>query len=315
MTKHKPTRIIPDSFLIRSSKFDQNTFDYSNEEVLRLLKKTLGKPYYVNKGFVMYNGSCLDLLNIIAKSKPVVDLTITSPPYNIGKDYESKMDVYEYVDWCSSWIDLIYRVSKKHATFWLNLGYLEVPDIGLCVPIPYLLWDKSKFYLIQELVWNYGAGVQTKKRLCPRNEKWLFYVKDRYKYTFNLDEIRDKDVKYPNQKKNGILKNNPLGKNPSDVWTIPKVTTGRNRSSKERVDHPAQFPLAIVERLVKACSSQYDVILDPFSGSGTTGIAAHAFGRNYIGIEINKYYCDIAIRRFEDYLKYKSSYSLLEMLN
>jgi len=86
---------------------------------------------------------------------------------------------------------------------WLNVGYLEVPEKGLCVPIPYLLWDKSPFYLLQEIVWKYGAGVSTKNRLSPRNEKWLFYLKNCQEYTFNLDNIRDPNVKYPNQKKNG----------------------------------------------------------------------------------------------------------------
>ena len=102
---------------------------------------------------------------------------------------------------------------------------------------------------MQEIVWKYGAGVSAKRRLSPRNEKWLFYVKNPDDYTFNLNEIRDPNVKYPNQKKNGKFRCNPLGKNPSDVWEFPKVTTGSNRSSKERTGHPAQFPLSVVLRV------------------------------------------------------------------
>jgi len=102
-----------------------------------------------------------------------------------------------------------------------------------------LLWDRSPFYLIQEVVWNYGAGVACRHQFSPRNEKFLWYVKDPNNYLFHLDKI----VKYPNQKKNGKLKCNPLGKNPTDVWQFPKVTSGKKRSSIERTAHPAQFPV------------------------------------------------------------------------
>ena len=88
-----------------------------------------------------------------------------------------------------------------------------------------------------------------------------------------MDSIRDPDVKYPNQKKNGKLKCNPLGKNPTNVWEIPKVTSGENRSSKERVNHPAQFPLALLDRIVKSCSNVGDLIFDPFIGSGSIAVA------------------------------------------
>ncbi len=92
----------------------------------------------------------------------------------------------------------------------LNLGYLEVKDKGRNVPIPYLLWDKTPFYLIQEIIWNYGAGVSCRKILSPRNEKILWYVKDENNYTFNLDPIRDPNVKYPNQKKEWKIKMEPF---------------------------------------------------------------------------------------------------------
>ena len=188
---------------------------------------------------------------------------------------------------------LVHSVTTSNGSFWLNTGYLEVENKGLCVPIPYLIWNKSPFYLLQEVVWRYGAGVSTKKRLCPRNEKWLYYVKDMKNYAFNLDDIRDPNVKYPNQKRNGKFRCNPLGKNPSDVWDVPKVTTGSRRSSKERTGHPAQFPLPIVERIIKASSNFADVVLDPFAGSSSTGIAASGLGRIFVGFELREDYCNL----------------------
>jgi DNA methylase len=99
------------------------------------------------------------------------------------------------------------------------------------------------------------------------------------------------------------LKCNPLGKNPSDVWEIPKVTSGQNRSAEERTPHVAQFPLAVIDRIIKASSNEGDVIFDPFIGSGTTAVAALHNKRQVIGFEINPDYCQIAANRIEDYFR------------
>ena len=304
--KHKPTKLIPDTFVYDVDECLTVQFLEKFEAIKDELKSICGEPYYAKNGFILYNISCTDLLEKLGKCETFIDLVVTSPPYNIGKEYEINLDIQEYVDWCSRWMNLLHISTRDKSSFWLNLGYFEVPGKGLCVPIPYLLWDKSDYFFLQELVWQYGAGVQTKKRLSPRNEKWLFYVKDPDQYIFNLNKIRNPNVKYPNQKKNGKFRCNPLGKNPSDVWEVPKVTTGNSRASKERVDHPAQFPLAIIEKLIKVSSDPLNVVYDPFSGSGTTGVASHAFNRIYIGTEIDTGYCKVAIDRFERYLEYSS---------
>jgi adenine-specific DNA-methyltransferase len=114
---------------------------------------------------------------------------------------------------------------------------------------------------------------------------------------FNLDDIRDPNVKYPNQKRNGKLRCNPSGKNPSDVWEIAKVTSGENRSSKERTPHPAQYPEELVFRCIRASSDADSLVLDPFLGSGTTLCVASALQRYAIGIELRTDYADIAVER------------------
>src|SRR5262249_37907364 len=154
-----------------------------------------------------------------------------------------------YLDWCKTWMDEIFRLTRPEGAFWLNVGYVPVADKARALPLPYLLWNKCPFYMIQEIVWNYGAGVAGKSFLSPRNEKFLWFVKDPDNYTFNLDEIRDPDVKYPHQKKNGKLRCNTIGKNPSDVWQIAKVTSGTDRASPERAPHPAQFPMDLINRI------------------------------------------------------------------
>ncbi len=255
----------------------------------------LGQPARRGDGWAVYKGDSLELLSALPAS--CLPLTVTSPPYNIGKAYEQVRAIDEYIRWCADWISLVHRATNPTGAFWLNLGYLSLSGRAKALPIPYLLWERVPFFLMQEIVWNYGAGVAAKHSFSPRNEKFLWYVRDSENYTFNLDDVRDPDVKYPNQRKNGKLKCNPLGKNPTDVWQIPKVTSGTDRSSKERTPHPAQFPIAVVDRIVRACSSPGDVILDPFMGSGSLAEAALRAGRQAIGFEINAEYVDLTARR------------------
>ncbi len=268
------------------------------DEIIALL----GEPYFKCDNCLLYNMDCLVGLEKIKSSNVKMDLTITSPPYNIGKEYEEVMDHREYVDWCRKWIELIYFATSSSGAFWLNLGYLSIPGEAKCLPLPYLLWNHNLFQFVQEVVWNYGAGVACKKYLSPRNEKFLWYVKDLDNYVFNLDDIRDPDVKYPNQKRKGVLRCNPNGKNPTDVWQIPKVTSGEHRSSPERTAHPAQFPVALVERVMRCSSNAGDLVLDPFMGSGTTAEVALRLGRRVVGFEIKKEYCDIAVARINSVL-------------
>ena len=264
-----------------------------------LAKSFLGKPSIEMDSVAIYQGDCLEAMRSLPNG--IINTTITSPPYNIGKEYEDLADIDDYLNWCEKWISEISRLTADNGTFWLNLGYFKVEGKGLAVPIPYLLWNRTPFYLLQEVVWNYAAGVACRNRFSPRNEKLLWYVKDPKNYTFNLDDVRDPNVKYPNQKKNGKLKCNPLGKNPTDVWQITKVTSGKNRSSIERTPHPAQFPIALVERMLKSSSNKGDVILDPFMGSGSTAECALQNGRYVIGFELDDKYLGYAEKRLINY--------------
>lgn len=280
------------------------------DKKLKEIIDTLGEPYYAKDGFVLYNADCIELLT--KKSKPLFNLTVTSPPYNIGKSYETHSQLEDYIEWSRKWISAVYESTLQNGTFWLNVGYTPKHPDGKAVPLPYLLWNLSDFYFIQEVVWNYGAGVAGRLFYSPRNEKFLWYVKNQGEYTFNLDAVRDPNVKYPNQKKNGKIKVNALGKNPTDVWQFAKVTSGANRSSVERTAHPAQFPESVIDRVIKASSNVGDIVLDPFMGSGTTAVVAHKNGRYVVGIEISKEYCDLAIKRFENELSKKAQTTLLD---
>ena len=305
---HKPSTIAPVPFYAELSEELSMAQCRATHQALSCLEDVIGKPYFSDNGFILYHGDSPQLLAEMTRMRLSVNLTLTSPPYNIGKEYEPKRSISGYIEWCEHWLDLIYQLTDNKGSFWLNLGYLQIPEKGKNVPIPYLLWDKTRFFLMQEVVWKYGAGVAAKKYLSPRNEKWLYYVKDPDNYVFNLDDIRDPNVKYPNSRKNGKLRCNPAGKNPSDVWEFPKVTSGMRRSSRERTGHPAQFPLSVVERIIKASSAPADTVLDPFSGSSSAGIAAYAFGRVYVGIEASEEYCALSVERYKSFKEEKARY-------
>ena len=268
---------------------------------LENIKKILGLPFYENKYGLIYNMDCIEAMKILPPN--VIDITFTSPPYNIGKTYENVMNVESYVEWCYIWLKEIHRITKHDGSLWLNIGYLFLPHTGKAVPISYLLWNKTSFYLQQEIVWNYGAGVACKNMFSPRNEKILWFVKDENNYIFNLDAIRDKNVKYPNQKKNGKLRCNTLGKNPSDVWQIAKVTSGKGRMSSERTSHPAQTPVDLLDRVILGGSHEQNIVLDPFMGSGSTAISAIKNNRRFICFEIDRNYCKLAEKRIMSFIQ------------
>lgn len=263
------------------------------------ISSILGKPYYKNEKSIIYNLDCVEGLNKLIENDIKINSTITSPPYNIGKEYEDILAIDEYISWISGIINQIYQATEDNGSFVFNVGYLKIEGKGRAIPIPYLLWDKIPFYLTQEIVWNYGAGVACKNYLSPRNEKVLWYIKNNNDYTFNLDPIRDPNVKYPNQKKKGQLRCNTLGKNPSDVWQIAKVTSGKNRSSDERMPHPAQFPEDLISRAILGFTNEEDLILDPFMGSGTTAKVAMLNNRYSIGFELKEEYCETIAKRLE----------------
>jgi adenine-specific DNA-methyltransferase len=264
----------------------------------QFLVSALGSPYFETDTCILFCGDTLEMQGKMEGE--LFDAIITSPPYNIGKEYEDVKPLQDYINWSAQWISISSKMLVSNGTLLLNLGYVSIEGQAHAVPLPYLLWDKIPLYLNQEIVWNYSAGVACKNYLSPRNEKILWYVKDSKNYIFNLDAIRDKNVKYPNSKRNGKPRVNTLGKNPSDVWEIAKVTTGYNRSSEERTPHPCQFPTDLIDRLVLGFTNAGGIVFDPFIGSGTTFESCIKNRRYCVGFEIKQEYCEIAKKRIRN---------------
>ncbi len=249
-----------------------------------------------NREYILYNGDCLKLLKTLPDK--IVDLTVTSPPYCMGKEYEKSLNYEDFVSIHSTVLPEIIRVTKDGGSICWQTGYHVIN--GVVTPLDYFVYDiLSKFkdiHLRNRIVWTYGHGLHCKNRFSGRHEIILWFTKGK-NYFFNLDEVRVPQ-KYPGKKyykgeKKGAYSGNPLGKNPSDLWEIPNVKANHI----EKTEHPCQFPIALVQRLVRSLTPHNGVVLDPFVGSGSSGVASILENREFIGAEMKEKYYKIADRR------------------
>lgn len=240
-------------------------------------------------------GDCLECMQSMDNGS--VSLTITSPPYNIGKPYEKVTDIQSYLSWQKDVISEVHRVTKDGGSVCWQVGNCVVK--GAVYPLDCLIFPiflDLGFTPRNRIIWHFGHGLHCKNRFSGRHESILWFTKGEG-YTFNLDPVRVPS-KYPNKKhykgeKKGQLSGNPLGKNPDDVWSISNV----KHNHPEKTDHPCQFPEALVDRLTLALSNEGDLVLDPFMGSGTTGKVAYDLGRKFLGMECDEGYFRIAQER------------------
>ncbi|NPV56633.1 MAG: site-specific DNA-methyltransferase [Anaerolineae bacterium] len=244
---------------------------------------------------VLYNGDVRNLLPQIPSN--LVSLVVTSPPYNIGKPYETKLSLDEYLAQQESIIAECVRVTSDTGSICWQVGnYVFDSEIIPLDIVLFPIFQKYGLHLRNRIVWHFGHGLHAQKRFSGRYEVILWFTKTN-QYTFNLNAVRIPQ-KYPQKKhfkgpKIGELSGNPLGKNPSDIWEIPNVKANHI----EKTDHPCQFPVELIERLVLAFTNAGDWVLDPFMGVGSTAIASLMHGRKAIGAEIIQEYHAIAQER------------------
>jgi adenine-specific DNA-methyltransferase len=256
---------------------------------------TIATNFDPTANFVLYEGGCLDLLSQIPDG--FVKLVVTSPPYNLGKPYEDRLDLDDYLAQQNQVIRECARVlDDKGSICWQVGNYVNNGEIIPLDLVLYPIFSSLQLHLRNRIVWHFGHGLHASKRFSGRYEVALWFTKSN-DYTFNLDAIRVPQ-KYPNKKyfkgpKKGELSGNPLGKNPSDVWDIPNVKANH----VEKTLHPCQFPVELIERLVLSMTNENDWVLDPFMGVGSTAIAALIHSRKAVGAEIIPEYVAIAKER------------------
>lgn len=266
------------------------------------------------------------------KAQPTgsIRLIITSPPYNIGKEYETTTSLAEYLENLRPIIAEMYRVLADNGSICWEVGNYLDDKTKEIYPLDiyfYRLFKEFSLQLRNRIIWHFGHGLQCENRFSGRYETILWFSKGE-EYIFNLDDVRIPS-KYPGKKaykgaRKGQLSGNPKGKNPEDVWQatverlyddwdckiwdIPNV----NSNHVEKTKHPCQFPVELVERCVLALTDENDIVYDPFAGVGSSLIAALKNNRKAYGTELMQDYIDIGIERIgslaEDTLKTRPIY-------
>jgi len=256
------------------------------------------KHYRESSDASLYLGDCRDLLRQIPDSS--AQLVVTSPPYNIGKEYESRLNLDEYVEQQAEIIKESYRVMSDEGSLCWQVG--NYVNKGEIIPLDILLYPVFRdlgLKMRNRIVWHFEHGLHCTRRFSGRYEVIAWFTKTD-DYIFDLDPVRVPQ-KYPGKKhfkgpRAGEYSCNPLGKNPSDFWSIPNV----KHNHVEKTIHPCQFPVELVERLVLSMTESGGLVVDPFMGVGSAGVAAVRHGRRMAGAEIVESYHEIARNRLRE---------------
>lgn len=260
-------------------------------------KNRIADAFALTERAVVFPGDCLDLLRDIPAES--LQLVVTSPPYNIGKEYEKRIHLDVYLRQQAQVIAECARVlSQKGSICWQVGNYV---DDGAIVPLDtvlYPIFAGLGLRMRNRIIWHFEHGLHCARRFSGRYETIVWFTKSD-DYVFNLDAVRVPQ-KYPGKKyfkgpKAGQYSCNPLGKNPGDLWVIPNVKSNH----VEKTGHPCQFPVELIERLVLSMTTQGDWVLDPFLGTGTSIIAAVRHGRRGAGAETQAKYVSLARQRIE----------------
>jgi DNA modification methylase len=265
-------------------------------------------------GNVIHGDANVTLDKVSNKS---IQLIVTSPPYNIGKEYERECpkNLNEYVEWLSPIVKKVCdKISDDGSICWQVGNYVKNGEV---FPLDYYFYDlfiKNNLKLRNRIIWHFNFGLHANRRFSGRYETLLWFTKsDEYK--FNLDSVRIPQL-YPGKRhssskgeKAGQLSGNRLGKNPSNfwefsprdafqeelLWELPNVKANH----PEKTPHPCQFPCELVERCVLAFTDPGDAVLDPFLGAGTTVIAALRHDRRGLGVDQSEEYVRLARDRID----------------
>lgn len=260
---------------------------------------------------VLHCGDVLEFLQTLPNK--IAKLIITSPPYNLGKKYENKLNLESYLRFQEKVIDeLIVKLAPDGSLCWQVGNFVENSEVFPLDIFYYDIFKKRELKLRNRIIWRFNHGLHASKRFSGRYETLLWFTKSD-RYTFNLDSVRI-PAKYPGKRhfkgpKRGMLSGNPLGKNPSDVWEVVAQDWEREvwdipnvkANHPEKTIHPCQYPVELVERCVLALTNENDWVFDPYCGVGSALIGALKHHRKAIGVDKEPEYISIAEHRIEDF--------------
>ncbi len=267
--------------------------NFSNPNKQNKTIRQINQPYFISNNIVIYNE---DFLKIKKISQSSIDLIVTSPPYNIDIHYNSHNDnlsYTEYLEFTAKWLKKCLEIAKN--------------DGRLCLNIPL---DKNKggqqsvyadiTHIAKKVGWHYHSTIIWNEGNVSRRTAWGSFKSASAPYV--IAPVETIVVLYKRHwKKTSGSRISDISKEEFMKWTNGVWTFGGE--SKKRVGHPAPFPLELPKRCIKLFSFVGDTVLDPFVGSGTTLIAAHTLKRKGIGIDIDKEYCNLAIKRLKEEAK------------
>ncbi len=265
---------------------------------MTMLHKKIAERFCEDADAVVFHGDCLELLSSIPDK--FVQLVVTSPPYNIGKEYEKKTSIETYIREQTVVIKECIRVLSDSGSICWQVG--NYVNDGAIIPLDaalFPIFQDAGLVMRNRIIWHFEHGLHCSKRFSGRHETINWFTKKNKKYTFNLDPVRVPQ-KYPAKKyfkgpKAGQYSCNPLGKNPGDVWDIPNV----KNNHVEKTSHPCQFPVGLIERLVLSMTNKGEWVFDPFLGAGTAIISAIKHDRKGAGAEIEGKYIEISHHRIK----------------
>ena len=258
---------------------------------------------------VLYHGDTADYIDTLPDGS--IKLIVTSPPYNLGKEYEVRVAIEHYLALQATTIEKLYRVLHPQGIICWQVGnFVENGEVFPLDIYYYPIFKRLGLELRNRIIWHFEHGLHTSKRFSGRYETILWFTKGA-DYTFNLDPVRV-PAKYPGKRhykgpNKGLPSGNPQGKNPSDVWDglaqegadgfwdIPNVKSNH----PEKTIHPCQFPIELVERCVLALTDAGDWVYDPYAGVGSALIAAAKRGRRGMGSEQDGDYVALARERLD----------------
>lgn len=217
-----------------------------------------------------------------------VNLVLADPPYNIGVDYGdgSKADRLpdgEYIAWIRRWVEAAARCLTDDGAMWVICGQEYAGDYQIAMRDAGLHWRST-------VTWHETFGVNCRRKFNRTSRPMFYFTKHRSRFTFNVDALSTRSKR----QELGDKRASPSGKVLDDVWTISRIcgTFG------ERVPGvPTQLPLALVRRVVLGLTNPGDLVVDPFAGSGTTGVVCAESGRRFEGHELREEYAAIARAR------------------
>ena len=237
----------------------------------------------------LIHGDCLKEMSDISDGS--IDLILTDPPYSLGYDFENDdLTDSEQAAFMERYITVFYTKVKRGGV----LAVFMEQELSHHL---YFIAKNTGFTWKNSIIWNRDGGQMhtTKFGIC--HEPITVFTKGPYPNTFNLDQLRVRS-KYADKDK----RLNPLGKNPGDVWYVPALF-GRKAERIKGLDgkaaHPTQKPIEVIYPFIEAYTKEGDTVFDAFMGTGTTGFCSIVMKRNFIGIEINKEYFEIAKQRIE----------------